>query len=106
MMKQFVLQSCFCVLPRHNNIMTDKVFNLFDECASRCVNLSNQEEECTSYKMYTSGSIASSQGILTEINECGAIAKIRISLKSDTVKHLNAFRIISSKMPISILILS
>ena len=105
-MKQFVLQSCFCVLPRHNNIMTVKGFNLFDECTSRCVHLSPQEEECTSYKMYTFGSITSSQGMLTEINEGGAIAKIRISLESDTVKHLKAFRIISSKMPISILILS
>ena len=56
--------------------------------------------------MYTFGSITSSQGMLTEINEGGAIAKIRISLESDTVKHLKAFRIISSKMPISILILS
>ena len=44
--KQFVLQSCFFyVLPRHTNIMIDKVFNLFDECASRCVNLSPQEEQ-------------------------------------------------------------
>ena len=56
--------------------------------------------------MYTFGSITSSQGMLTEINEGGAIAKIRISLESDTVKHLKAFKIISSKMPISILILS
>ena len=40
--KQFVLQSCFFfyVLPRHINVMIDKVFNLFDECASRCVHLS------------------------------------------------------------------
>ena len=44
--KQFVLQSCFFfVLPRHTNTMIDKVFNLFDECASKCVNLSPQEEQ-------------------------------------------------------------
>ena len=54
--------------------MTDKGFNLFDECAARCVHLSPQEEECTSpswggSKMYTSGSIANSQRMLTEINE-------------------------------------
>ena len=30
----------FYVLPRHINVMIDKVFNLFDECASRCVHLS------------------------------------------------------------------
>ena len=28
--------------------MTDKGFNLFDECAARCVHLFPQEEECTS----------------------------------------------------------
>ena len=46
MKKQFVLQ--FYVLPRHTNIMTDKGLNPFDECASRCVHLSPQEEECIS----------------------------------------------------------
>ena len=43
--------------------------------------------------------------ISTEINESGAIAKTRIGLESDTVKYLKAFRIISSKRPISIVIL-
>ena len=33
-MKQFALQSCFYVLPRHINIMTDKGINIFDECAT------------------------------------------------------------------------
>ena len=56
--------------------------------------------------MYTSGSIASSQRMLTKINKSGTIAKIRISVESDTVKHLKAFRMISSEMPISLLILS
>ena len=56
----------FPVLPRHTSIMTDKGFNLFYECAARCVHLFPQEEECTSYfrgdsKMYTSSSIANSQ---------------------------------------------
>ena len=73
--------------------------------------LSPQEEERTfssrgASKMYTSGSIASSHRMLPEINESGAIAKIRISVESDTVKHLKAFRIISSKMKISLLTLS
>ena len=45
-------------------------------------------------------------GCLTEINESSTIAKKRISLESDTVKHLTAFRIISSEMPISLLIRS
>ena len=72
--------------------MTDKGFSLFDECAARCVHLFPQEEECTSSswgdsKMYTSGSIANSQRMLTEINESSAIAKIRIWVESDTVKH-------------------
>ena len=37
----------FHVLPRHTNIMTGKGFNVFDECASRCVYLFPQEEEFT-----------------------------------------------------------
>ena len=112
MKKQFVLQSCFFyVLPRYTCIMTGKGFHAFDECASRCVHLSPLEEKCTSSswgdsKMNTSGSIASSQRMTTEINESGAIAEKRIFVESDTVKHLKAFRIISSKMPISLLILS
>ena len=56
--------------------------------------------------MYTSGSIASSQRVLTEINESGAIGKVRISMENDTVKHLKAFRIISKERPVLILILS
>ena len=56
--------------------MTDKGFNLFDKCGSRCIHLSPQEEECISSsrgdsKMYTSGSLASSLRKLTEINESG-----------------------------------
>ena len=56
--------------------------------------------------MYTSGSIASSQRMPTEINESGAVDKKWISVENDTVKHLKAFRIISSEMRISLLILS
>ena len=55
--------------------MRDKGINLFDDCAARCAHLDDvfpQEEECTSAsfgdsKMYTSDSIANSQGMLTEI---------------------------------------
>ena len=40
MTKQFALQSCFFfVLPRHTNIMTDKMFNIFYECGARCAHL-------------------------------------------------------------------
>ena len=91
--------------------MEDKGFtNLFDECAFRCVYLFHKEEEHTSSswgnsKMYTSGSIVNSQRMLNEINENGAIVKIRIWVGSDTVKHLKEFRIISSEMQISLLIL-
>ena len=56
--------------------------------------------------MCTSGSIASSKMLPTEVNESGAIAKIRISVENDAVKHLKLFRLISSEMPISLLILS
>ena len=34
----------FYVLLRHTNIMTDKGFNLFDECAARCVHLSHRRK--------------------------------------------------------------
>ena len=72
--------------------MTDRGFNLFDECAARCVHLRPKEEEYTSSswgdsKMYTSGSIENSQRMLTEINESGVITKISISVESDTGKH-------------------
>ena len=66
--------------------MTDRGLNLFNECAVRCAHLFLVEEECTSWgdsKMYTSGSRANSQRMLTKIN----IAKIRIWVESDTVKH-------------------
>ena len=43
--------------------------------------------------------------MLTEINESGTVAKIRISVESDTDKYLKAFRIISSKMPFSLITL-
>ena len=73
--------------------MTDRGFNLFDECAARCVHLRPKEEECTSSswgdsKMYTSGRIANSQKMLTiNINESCTIAKIKICVENDTVKH-------------------
>ena len=73
--------------------MTGKGSNVFQECVSSCVHLSPQEEERTSSsrgdsKMCTSGSIASSKRMPTEINESGTIANIRTSVESDTVKHL------------------
>ena len=63
--------------------MKEKGFDLFDECAGRCVHLFPQEEECTSSswgdsKMCTSSRIANSQRKQIEINESSTIAKIRI----------------------------
>ena len=80
MTKQFVLHSIFYVLVSRTDVIADKRFNLFDECAARCADLFPQEEVCTSSswgdsKMYTSGSIANSQAMLTEINESCGIAK-------------------------------
>ena len=94
--------------------MTDKGFNIFYECAARCVHLSPQEEEeeCASSswgdnKMYASGNIANSQRmLLTKINESGAITKMRIWVESDSVKHLKTFRIIFNEINTSLLILS
>ena len=58
--------------------MTDKRFNLFDECAASCVHLSPQEKfipeeivKCTH-----------------KINENGYIAKMRISVETDTVNGI------------------
>ena len=63
--------------------MVDKGFGIFDECASRCVYLSPQEEDWTSSswgdsKMYTFTSMASLQSMIAEISESGAIAKVSI----------------------------
>ena len=64
--------------------MTDKSFNIFDECATRCVHLFPKEENCTSSswgksKMYTCSSIANSQSMQPEINESDTIDKIILS---------------------------
>ena len=72
--------------------MTDKGLVPFNECAARCVHLCPQEEQCpySSWgdgKMRTSGSITNPQRMLTEINESGATAKIKIWVESDTAKH-------------------
>ena len=39
-------------------------------------------------KIYTSGSKENSHRLLTEINENGTIAKVRILVESDPFKHL------------------
>ena len=92
MPKQFVLILVFYVLTTHINIMTDILFNFFDECATICVRLFPQEEERTSSsrsqsKMYISGSIANSERMLTDINESGVITKISVWVESNTDKH-------------------
>ena len=43
--KAIILQIFLDVLPRSSNILVDKVFNLFDECAVKYTHLS-PEEEC------------------------------------------------------------
>ena len=53
--------------------------------------------------MYTFD-IETLQRMLTEINKSGTIAKTRILLEIDSVKHLKAFRIISSEMPTSLIL--
>ena len=85
---RFINNYLFYVLPKYTNIMADKEFDLFKECAARCAHLFPQDEECTSSswgdsKIYTSGSITNSQKMLTEINKSGVTTKIRIWVKSD-----------------------
>ena len=66
--KAIISQPCFLEgLPWRSNTIADKVLNLFDEYATRCVHLSPQDEECTSSfgeesKMYTSGIILIHRG--------------------------------------------
>ena len=71
------------MLPRHTNLTADKGgFNLIDECAARCVHLFPLVKGAPVFPegtlMYTSGSIANSQRMLSEINESGAKPKISI----------------------------
>ena len=48
MTKQFVLQSFFvCITGTNINIMANKMFNLFYECAATCLHLFLQEKLCT-----------------------------------------------------------
>ena len=96
----------------HNNIVTDKGLNLFDDCAAECVHLCPQEEDCTSFslghsKIYTPGTIAISQRdrTPTKINKNGAVTKVRISGTRDTIRHLRTFRVISNEIPVLLLIL-
>ena len=72
--------------------MTDKGFHLFEVGAARWAHIFPQEKACTlsswgGSKMYTSGSIANSQRILSEINKSGTIAKIEIWVEIYTAKH-------------------
>ena len=91
--------------------MTDKAFNLLDECDARCIHLLTQEEERTSSswgdsKMYTSGSKANWRRMLTEINQSGVLKKNKDLSGKWYCQTLKTFRIISSEMKISLLILS
>ena len=63
--------------------MAEKGFNLSDEYSARYVDHSPHEEECTSSswehnKSHIYGSIANCQATPTEINETGAMAKVKI----------------------------
>ena len=105
-MKQFVLQSCFLCIMYYFYVCIIR----FDECAARCVHLFPQEEECTSSswgdsKMYTSTRIANSQRMQTEINKSSTIANNDLSQKW-YCQTLKVFRITSSKIKVSLLILS
>ena len=77
-------QSCFSdLLPRLNNTITGKGFNLFYEYAVRCIHLSPSWGDS---KMYASGSIENLQRTPTEINESVVTVKVKILMKSDTVR--------------------
>ena len=74
--------------PCHNNIVTDKGLNFFDDSAAECVYLCPQEEECTSSswghsKIYTLGTMENSQTdrAPTKIDKNGAAAKVKVLLE-------------------------
>ena len=106
LLKQFVLQSCFFLaLPRHTIIMTDKGFNRFDECAARCVHLFHRKK---SAPLLPEGQEQHSK--LTEDANWNK-RKWYYSQNKDLgqkwyCQTLKIFRIISSEMKISFLILS
>ena len=79
------------MLPRYSNIMADKGFNLFDECAARCLHFTVHP-----------GMRVASQMTPAEINETSAIAKVRI-LVEQVIRQLKTFQIIANKMPLSLL---
>ena len=110
MKKQFVLQSCFYILPRHTNVMTNKGFSLFDEWSFRCVHLSPQEEEWTSSFLGKSKCTHWEHSKFTEDANWNK-RKWRYNLDKDLsgkwyCQILKAFRIISSEIQIWFLILS
>ena len=94
----------FYVLPRYTKQRQVKGSMFWLMCFQMCtpVHLGRR----INLFLFTSGSIASSQRMPTEINESHTIAKMRISVESNTVKHLKTFITIFSGMPISLLILS
>ena len=71
--------------------MVDKGFNLFDECAARCLHFTVPPERR-----------GESQMTPAEINKTSAIAKVRILLEQ-VIRRLKTFQIIANKMPISLL---
>ena len=79
------------MLPRYSNIMADKGFNLFDECAARCLHFT-----------VPPGMRGASQMTPAEINKTSAIAKVRI-LVEQVIRQLKTFQIIANKMSFSLL---
>ena len=89
--------------------MADKNLTFFNECAAEYVHLCPQEKKCISSswgdsKVYTPGTIASSQRTEAKINKDVATAKSKsFSGTSDTIRYLKTFRIIFN--PVLLLIL-
>ena len=84
------MSSLSCSLVVFNVLPSNTI--LFEESAAKLAHLSPQEEEYSSsswgdIEMYTSGSIANSQRMLTEVNETGVIVKISIWVESNIVKE-------------------
>lgn len=71
--------------------MADKGFNLFDECAARCL-----------YFLVPPGRRGASQMTPAEVSKTSSIAKVRI-LVDQVIRRLKTFRILATELPISML---
>ena len=75
-------------VPMFSRIMADKGFNLFDECAARCIHFT-----------VPPGKRGASQMTPAEVKKTSSVAKVRI-LVEQVIRRLKTFRILATEMNI------